>query len=169
MKHLIYLFLLFVQCKPKTQTPTAKDNFPRPVGYVNDFARILLPSQIILLDSILGAFERQTTNEIAIVTLDSISPYTIEDYSLKLAKSWGVGQKEYNNGVVMLFAMGERKMRISTGTGLEKILTNKDCGIILDSLLKPHFKQQDYYTGIKLATDGVITHLRAGTNFKPLR
>lgn len=161
MKYLFFLLLL-VQCKTKAKDDgVVKTTYPKSVGYVNDFAHVLTPEQVARLDSTLSAFEKQTTNEIAIVTIDSLPSDTtsIESYTLELAREWGVGKKGSDNGLVFLFAMKNRKVRIETGTGTAKILSNEQCGTIIDTFIKPNFKKEEYYNGIASAVSAVMAHL----------
>lgn len=160
MKYLLFLLLL-VQCKSKTKNDVVKTAYPAQEGYVNDFAGVLTQAEISTLDSALSDFEKQTTNEIVVVTIDSLTSdtTTIETYSLGLAREWGVGKKGANNGLVFLFVMKKRQVRIEVGTGLEKVMTNKQCGAIIDSFIKPNFKTGDYYKGISLALAATMAHL----------
>lgn len=160
MKYLLFLLLL-VQCKSKTKNDVAKTAYPSQVGYVNDFAGVLTQAEISTLESTISSFEKQTTHELAVVTIDSLptDTTTIESYSLGLAREWGVGKKESNNGLIFLFAIKNRKVRIETGTGTEKILSNKQCDAIIDSFIKPNFKTGDYYKGISLALAATMAHL----------
>jgi uncharacterized protein len=87
--------------------------YPKPSGYVNDFAGLLSHDQGAALNSELAAFEKRTTVEIAVVTVPSLKGHNVEDYTRGLAKEWGVGKAGRNNGVVFLIAPNERKMRIS--------------------------------------------------------
>lgn len=161
MKYLFFLLLL-VQCKQKTKNDAVvKKTYPEAVGYLNDFAHVLSPAEASSLDSTLREFEKRTTNEIAVVTIDSLpsDTTTIEHYTLGLARQWGVGKKESDNGLVFLFAIKNRKVRMETGTGTMKVLSNEQCGAIIDSFIKPNFKNQDYYKGISQALAATMAHL----------
>ena len=129
---------------------------PRSVGFVNDFANVLSGKEASLLEQKIIRFNKETTAEIAVVTVHSTQPYTIEEYTLKLANEWGVGNKEKNNGVVILAAINDRRMRIGTGTGIEQILTSEQCSTIIAKQLRPHFRNAKYYKGFDEAIDEVI-------------
>ena len=126
----------------------------KPLNWVSDFEGILKPSEIIYLDSIIELNEKQTTNQIAVVTLDFDSAYlhTIENYeqvSLRLFRQWGVGLKDKNNGIGILISPQLKMVRIEVGLGLEKKLTDEEAKIIIDSFFIPEFKKGNYYIGIK--------------------
>ncbi|HYD19918.1 MAG TPA: TPM domain-containing protein, partial [Flavipsychrobacter sp.] len=95
--------------------------FPRPTGYVNDFARMFTMEQVHTLDSIIRDYEKRTTVEISIVTLDSsmVGQQDFDQYTLKLANYWGVGKKETKNGVLIAYAPYLRRIRINNGFGIE--------------------------------------------------
>lgn len=160
MKYIILLFLSAVALTATSYAKPISDTLPSPVGYVNDFARILSSGETQLLDSLLSDFEQRTTNGIAVVTIDSLNGALIEDYSLILFNTWGLGTKEKNNGVLLLFSMKERRVRISTGTGIEQILTDADCKKIIDTLIIPNFKNTQYFEGIKAAVDDIMLRLK---------
>ena len=131
---------------------------------VNDLAGILTASQITELTAILENIEKRTTAQVAVVIIDSLNGRNLEDYSINLAQNWGknkgLGQKKLDNGVLILVAMKERKIRIEVGYGLEPVLTDGKCGYIIRALMVPYFKSKQYYQGIKNAVvkiRGVIT------------
>lgn len=131
--------------------------FPKPIGYVNDYANVFTAEQRVNLDEKISYYEFETTNEIAIITIDSIAPYdNISDFTTDLAKEWGIGKAEKNNGLVILFCMSLREVRISTGLGTQKILTDEICKNIIDQILIPNCKKDDYYIGIEKALAEII-------------
>ena len=94
-------------------------------------------------------FEEETTNEIAIVTINKIDPYQeLRDYAVALGNEWGVGKAEKDNGVVIVISRELRNMFMATGIGTEVILTDSICQIIVDDFFIPSFKEGDYYQGI---------------------
>lgn len=125
----------------------------QPVGYVNDFANILSDAQEQVLEEQVQTFEKQTGNEIAVVTIQTTGDETVESYAVTLFKEWGIGKAETDNGVLLLVATDDRKMRIEVGYGLEPILTDAKSALIIRSAT-PLFKSGDYDQGtIKMATD----------------
>lgn len=131
---------------PKTQ----------PTGYVNDFAGVLSVEQKNSLEQKLSLFNASTTNEIAVVTVKSLEGDYIEHYAVELFKAWGIGTKKNNNGVLLLIAVDDHKMRIEVGYGLEGALTDTLASQIIRNDLTPAFKQNDFYGGINLAVDDII-------------
>jgi uncharacterized protein len=120
---------------------------PEPARLVNDFAEILTPAEEQLFEDSLVAFDRQTSTQIAVVTVPTLDDYPIEDYANKLFRAWGIGQKDKNNGILFLIAPNDRKMRIEVGYGLEGAFPDMIAADIIDGV-KPYFKTQNYGAGI---------------------
>ena len=113
----------------------------KPQGFVNDFAQVLSPAQRARLEEQVRALQTRRGTELAIVILESLQGRQIEDVANKLFKSWGVGQKGRDNGVLLLVAMNERAMRIEVGYGLEPVLPDILAGRIIDNDLRPRFQR----------------------------
>ncbi|GFZ85417.1 hypothetical protein GCM10011531_15720 [Aquaticitalea lipolytica] len=125
-------------------------DFPFPIGSVSDYEKVFNDVQISNLTKIISEYEEKTTREIAIVTVNSIVPYeNISDYSTDLANEWGIGNSETDNGLLILFSKNLQEIRISTGYGTEKILTDELCKKVIDETIIPEFKKGDYYSGIE--------------------
>ena len=123
---------------------------PASVGYVNDFEEIFTFEQIDKLEKIITEFEKNTTNEIAVITVKSIEPYdNIRDYATGISNHWGVGKSEKNNGLTIVVSCELKKVRISTGYGTEQILTDETCQGVIDEIMIPEFKDGNYYLGIE--------------------
>lgn len=127
-----------------------------PEGYVNDFVGVLSTDQNNALESKLDAFEKETSNEISIAIIKSLEGDTIENYAEKLFKDWGIGKSDKDNGVLVLVAIDDRKMRIENGYGLEGALTDLESSDIINNVLRPAFQQNDYYAGLNQASDLII-------------
>ncbi len=127
-----------------------------PSGYVNDFANVLSLEQKNILEQKLSAFNASTTNEITVVTIQSLGGDYIEHYAVELFKAWGIGASKRDNGVLLLVAVNDHKMRIEVGYGLEGALTDAIASQIIRNDLTPLFKQNDFYGGISRATDSII-------------
>ncbi len=134
----------------------ANPNFPELTGRVIDEAQILSRHQENSLTTILQNHEEETSNQIIIVILNSLEGYEIEDFSYKLGRHWGIGQKDKNNGVLLVISMQDKKIRIEVGYGLEGSLTDKISHEIIEYILKPSFRQGNFYTGINKATKAII-------------
>ncbi len=123
--------------------------FPEPRGYVNDFAGVLDDSSIRQMEGLISALQRETGAEIAVVTVESISPYaSIEQYSVELAQEWGVGEEGKDNGVLILLAMEERRFRIEVGYGIEGIIPDGLAGAIMDESMLPEFRNGNFGAGM---------------------
>ena len=115
------------------------DSLPQPVGYVNDYENLYTDKQEKTLDSLIRDFEKRTTIQIAVVTFDTTmtTPDSLDALTLRIAKAWGVGQKDKNNGVVISISEGYRQMRIQNGYGIEKVLTDAETKQIIDTAFIP--------------------------------
>jgi uncharacterized protein len=122
--------------------------FPKPIGYVNDFAALLDAGARAELDVLLRETEQATTAEIAIATVTSLDGLTVEDYANQLFQEWGIGKKASDNGVLVLVAPNEREMRIEVGYGLEPVLPDGLAGEIIRTEFLPEFKSGNYGAGI---------------------
>jgi uncharacterized protein len=139
---------------------------PNPPKLVNDFANILTPEQEQALEQKLVAYDDSTSNQVAIVTLATLTDsktgtqYEDEEAGLYILRNWGVGQKDRNNGIVILIVKSadgsERKIRIEVGYGLEGAVPDVTAGHIIDNDLTPNFKEGNYYRGLDVATDDLI-------------
>lgn len=132
---------------------------PSPPRLVNDFAGILSPEQNQALERKLSAYNDSTSTQITIVVENSLEGDDAFDYSIRLAQNWGIGQKDKNNGLLIYIALQGRKIRIQTGYGLEATITDAFAKRIIEQVIKPSFKQQQYYEGLNQATDYVIAAL----------
>lgn len=156
-KFLLVVFLLL-------QVPAwAQKNIPdrpNPPKLVNDFSGILAPDQVASLEQRLVTFDDSTSTQIAVVIMPNTNGYDISEYAVDLGRKWGVGGKEWNNGVVLLVTTekGNRKVFIATGYGAEGALPDITCKHIVDDIIIPRFKDQDYYGGIN---SGVTVMMKA--------
>ena len=131
-------------------------SFPRAEGLVNDYANIINSRDESRIRGILEAIERATTIEIAVVTVNSLGTYgSIDEYSIDLATAWGIGKEGKDNGMLLLVALEERKAKIEVGYGLEGIFTDGLVGRIMDVSMIPHFKENDFSTGLTRAVEGI--------------
>jgi uncharacterized protein len=126
--------------------------FPTPKGFINDYAGILSSDTRQKLENFLTEFERKTGAEIAVVTVTTTSPLTIEQYAVELFQKWGIGKKGKDNGILLLAASADRKVRIEVGYGLEGAVTDLQSKVIIEELIIPNFKKGDYDNGVTSAT-----------------
>ena len=150
MKKLITL-LLFV-CF--AQLSFAQNILPRPnpPKLVNDVAGVLSPEQREILEQKLVALDDSSSNQIAIVLIPTLDGYPIEEYANKLFREWGIGHKGTNNGVLIIAAINDRKVRIEVGYGLEGAIPDVTASDIYNNLIVPAFRDQNYYRGLDDAT-----------------
>jgi uncharacterized protein len=133
---------------------------PKLKDRVMDLAVVLKPMEIENLKVKLRRLEKDTTAQVAILIIPNLQGEALEKYSLRVANTWKLGQKGLNNGVLLLFAMRDRKVRIEVGSGLEKTLTDDICKGIIDSEIVPLFKQSKYYQGIDGAVNAIDRRLQ---------
>ena len=123
---------------------------------VNDFDNTLTADQREVLEAKLVAFDDSTSTQIAVVIIPSLNENDIDDYSVKLFREWGIGTKKNNNGVLLLIAKQDHRVRITTGYGVEGALPDITCKEIIDDIIVPQFKGEDYYQGIDAGTDAIM-------------
>lgn len=138
----------------------AEPTFPELTGRVVDNASLLSSSQEQALTKLLQEHEEKTTNQVVVVTLPSLQGYTIEEYGYQLGRHWGIGQKGKDNGVLLIVAPNERKVRIEVGYGLEGVLTDKIAHDIIQDKILPFFKQKNYSKGIEFGTYQILYALK---------
>jgi uncharacterized protein len=128
---------------------------------VHDEAHVLSQATIDRLEVILKEHEDSTTNQIAILIIPSLEGEDLEGYSIRVAHdTWKLGQKNRDNGVLLLIALDDRKMRIETGQGLEGVLTDAICSRIIRNEMAPHFREQQYEEGVTAAVQAIIKAIR---------
>lgn len=143
-----------------TQTSNEKSsNFPALTGRVVDQARVLSQSTKDELETLLATHENNTTNQVVVVTLESLDGVAIEEYSLELARHWGIGQKGKDNGVVLVVAPNDKQVRIEVGYGLEGTLTDALSSNIINYYIIPEFKKGDIQNGINIGIQKIIALL----------
>ncbi len=125
---------------------------PPLTGRVNDTAHILSPASARMLEQTLQALEQKDSTQIVVLTIASLEGESLEEYSLKVAETWKIGQEGTDNGAVLLVAAKDRKIRIETGYGLEGRLTDLVAGRIIREVMVPAFRKGDYDQGV---IDGV--------------
>lgn len=134
----------------------ARTKFPPLTGYVNDMAHLLDHATKRNLMEQLAALEKKTGDQIVLVTLPTLSGNEIETYSNSLFRTWRLGQKQINNGVLIVIAPNERKARIEVGYGLEGELTDAISSVIINSFMIPNFREKNYQKGIVESVHAII-------------
>jgi len=129
---------------------------PNPPRLVNDFVGILQAGARETLEEKLRRYADSTSTQITIVIVKTTEPYPIGDWAFQVGRKWGVGQKGKNNGLVLAWATSDRKIYIATGYGLEGAIPDAVANRIIDNIIVPAFKQQQYYEGLDAATTEII-------------
>ena len=137
----------------------AAADVPYLTGRVVDNAEILSADARTQLTAALKAHEEATGNQIAVLTVRTIQPQSIEDYAVEVFKSWKLGQKEKNNGVLVVIVPQDRRMRIEVGYGLEPVLTDATAGAIIRDVMTPAFKRGDYDAGVSNGVTEIVARL----------
>ncbi|WOC16422.1 hypothetical protein MP213Fo_19050 [Pseudochrobactrum sp. MP213Fo] len=127
---------------------------------VVDGADILSPAQRQDLIAKLAAYEKESSDQIVIATVPSLNGMDIETYANRLYRAWAIGQKTENNGILLLVAPNERKVRIEVGYGLEGTMTDAVSSIIIQNAIIPEFRSGDYGTGVTKGVDDILQVLR---------
>lgn len=130
--------------------------FPQLTGRVVDDAGILDPATRQTIIDKLAAVEAKSGDQIVVVTLKSLQDTSIEDYGYQLGRAWGIGQKDKNNGALLIVAPNERKVRIEVGYGLEGSLTDAVTRLIIQNAILPRFRADDFPGGISRGVDDII-------------
>nr|WP_121270848.1 TPM domain-containing protein [Pedobacter schmidteae] len=153
MKKNIIAFLLIIF----SAIGYAQDFPEKPNTLVNDYTGTLSSDQIRQLEQKLVAFDDSTSIQVAIAVIKSVGEYDINDYAMQLGRKWGVGTKGKDNGVMIVVALGDRKIAIQTGYGVEGVLPDMYTRRIIDNDIKPYFKAGDYYQGLEAGTNAIIS------------
>jgi len=157
MKRLVLLLLFALAL---LAGPVAAQTFPKLTGRVVDEAHLLSPEQVATLDAKLAALETQSQRQMVIATIPDMQGYDIEDYGYRLGRAWGIGDKQRNDGLLLIVAPNERKVSIEVGYELEGVISDALASEIRRTEIVPRFKAGDYAGGIAAATDKLIAQLQ---------
>jgi uncharacterized protein len=163
-KYSLLIFLLFVGLVRQAPAIPTDDLLKslQPSADVNDFAGILSPAEKQALEARCRQLREQTGAQLAVVTLRSLNGGEIDDFTNKLFKRWGIGQKGKKNGLLLLVAIVEHKARIEVGYGLEPIIPDVLAGRIIDHQLRPQFRNQQYAAGLTAAVNELCVLVEKG-------
>lgn len=151
-----------VACGERTVAPApATVKLAALTGRVVDNANLLTAHREALLTRALTETERTTRHQFVVLTLPSLDGKPIEQVGLAYGNGWGIGRKGYNDGVLLIVAPNERKVRIEVGCGLEKTLTDKEAVAIIDQRILPRFRKGDMESGILMGSAGIIREIGA--------
>lgn len=140
---------------------------PQLRGRVNDYANMLSPAASERLEQTLAAFENSDSTQIVVLTVNSLEGENLEEYSIKVAEAWRIGQTKLDNGAILLIAKQEHKIRIEVGRGLEGVLTDLTSGRIIRGDISPYFKKNDYDRGITAGVSSIMQVVRGEYKAQP--
>lgn len=151
LKNLLLLTLLIL-----LPLPLQALDVPQLTGRVNDHATMLSPGTAANLEQKLAGFERDQSTQIVVLTIPSLQGDDIDQFAIRVADSWKIGQKGKDNGVLLILVKAERKVRIEVGMGLQGVLPDITASRIIRELMRPHLKANDFDQGITAGVDGII-------------
>ncbi len=155
-----FLVTLLVAFASLVGVPASAQTFPPLTGRVVDQANLLDPAQEAALTAKLAALETQSQRQFVVATISDLEGYDDSDYGYRLGRAWGIGDKERNDGLLLLIAPNDRKVRIEVGYGLEGIMTDALSHRIIQDRILPAFRAKDFPGGINAGVDSVITQLQ---------
>ena len=129
---------------------------PPLTGRVNDQAKMLSPDTQQRLEQKLTAFERETSNQIVVLTVPSLQGDDIDQFAIRVAETWKIGQEGRDNGVILILAQAERKVRIEVGMGLQGVLPDITASRIIRETMRPYLKSGNFDQGIAVGVDAII-------------
>ncbi len=134
---------------------------PPPAAYFNDYANVVSAGTAARLNQTLEDFERQSSEQIVVAVFPKMqSDSSIEDYTVRVARFWQVGQKDKNNGAVLFVFVQDHKMFLETGYGLEGVLPDALCKRIIDEQIAPRFKAGDFDGGLTAGVQAILAATR---------
>ena len=157
MKKACRFLILLLCCLPVTAYGL---DVPRLQGYVNDYAGMISPSAKSKIEEGLRAFEQSDSTQIVILTISSLEGGNIEEFGIKVAETWKIGQQVKDNGILFIASKQDRKIRIEVGRGLEGKLTDLMAGRIIDRVIKPRFSKGDFDGGFIAGVSSMIDATR---------
>ncbi len=136
--------------------------FPKPTGYVSDFARLLDPAGRASLEQRLSEYDRTTGNQIAVAIFADLGGVPINEFTVRLEEAWKVGKRGKDNGVLLVVGVKEHQVRIEVGYGLEGKITDSDAGAIIRDVIAPAFRTGRYGEGLDGAVGRIVGLIGAG-------
>ncbi len=125
-------------------------------GHVNDYSGLMAPERARALEERLARFEQETGNQVAVLTIPGLEGEDLEGFGIKVADTWKIGKKGFDNGVILLIVKNDRKLRIEVGYGLEGVLPDAIASRIIREVIVPHFRANDYAGGIEAGVELIL-------------
>jgi uncharacterized protein len=163
MRFYQFLLLAGLFITSKSIGQSIKDaHIPKPTGFVSDFEKIYTSEEITILDSLIADFEKRTTIQIAVITIDTtmMKKEDLDAWTLSVMNAWGVGQKDKKNGMLIGISRGYRIMRIQNGYGIEKNLSDLQTKKLIDNDFIPFFKEAKYFEGTMNGLKAIMKKLK---------
>ena len=164
--YVVFFFLVFC-------VPVHALEVPKLQGYVNDYAGMISPQAKATLEQELQAFEQSDSTQIVVLTIPSLEGEVLEEFSIKVAEQWKIGQTGKDNGIIVLVSKQDRKIRVEVGRGLEGQITDLMSGRIIDLVIMPKFKRGDFdgglISGVHALIDAARGEFKADSTREPTR
>jgi len=135
--------------------------------YATDLTGTLTPGQLAELESLLAAFDRSTSTQVVVLVVPTLYGEDLEEYTLRVAEKNSIGRKGKDNGALLFVALNDRKVRIEVGYGLEGALPDALAGQIIRREIAPHFRENDYYGGIRAGVDAIMEATKGEYHAEP--
>lgn len=152
--------IVFSAASSQSSGPTPEVSLPDPTNYAVDSAGVLTTDQLSQLNTKLAALDGQN-GQLAVAIVKTTAPLTIEQYGIQLADKWKVGHAGKDDGVILIVATQDRKIRIEVGTGAEAKITDADAGRIIRDVISPKLHAGDWLGGIEGGIDSINTNLQS--------
>jgi uncharacterized protein len=159
LKFIVFLLFAFLQVNLFAQSEKYHDaipNVPSTPALVNDLADMLTPEEELKLESKLETFNNETSNEIAVITVDTLGGLEVSEFANELGRKWDIGKEKRKNGVILLVSKKDRKVNISPGYGLQGALPDVICSRIIRENIVSNFRAGNVFAGFDEATDNII-------------
>jgi len=153
----LFLFSLILFFLTVSKDKCYSQKFPKPSGYINDFAGVLSSNVKNYMENVARELERKTGVEVVVVTVNTTGDEDYNEYANKLYENWGIGKKGVDEGVLILNAVKDRKIRIEVGYGLEGLIPDGLAGEIRDTYLIPYLKRGDYDAGLSKGFNAIVS------------
>lgn len=140
---------------------------PQLTGRINDHAGMLSPASAARLDSELAAFERDQSTQIVVLTIPSLEGDDMEQFAIKVAEQWKIGQEGKDNGVILILSQAERRVRIEVGMGLQGVLPDLTAGRIIRDVMRPYLRNGDFDSGISAGVEVIMAATKGEFTAQP--
>ncbi len=155
LKGILILFVILALCPMLIgAAPSHTNEF-----YVNDFADVLSNETESYIFETALALDSKTTAQVCVLTVDSLEGKDISEYSVEVFREWGIGDKDADNGVLILLSVGDREMWVTTGYGIEGTLTDTRLGLLRDEYAMPYYSENDFDTGTKELFGAIVSYI----------